>query len=308
MPSALITGISGFVGNHLSTHLLKLGWQVSGFDKRAVASESNIFIGDIADGNVFQSVLSECKPDVIFHLAGLIKSTRPEMLYHANLLSTVTLFESVLETGQHPVVIVASSSAVYGSGFGGRPITEKFRPRPATHYGVSKLTQETATLRYFDTFQLPVMIVRMFNLLGPGQSPDLACSAFARQIALAEVSGDHKIVTGDLSAYRDFVDVRDTVRAFALLAEKGKSGQIYNVCSGRAVLMRKCLDVILSMSPQQFEVHLDAGKVQRQDVPVQVGSARKLQQLTGWRPQISLKQSLSDLVEYWRQKVKSGLE
>jgi GDP-4-dehydro-6-deoxy-D-mannose reductase len=306
MPHALVTGISGFVGNHLSAHLLERGWQVSGFDKRAAGE--NIFIGDIADGNVVQSVLSECKPDVIFHLAGLIKSDRPEMLYESNLLSTVTLFESLLRVGQCPVVIVASSSAVYGSGFAGRPITEKFKPRPATHYGVSKLTQETVALRYFDALQFPVMIARMFNLLGPGQSPDLACSAFARQIALAEVNGSHEIVTGDLSAYRDFVDVRDAVRAFTLLTEKGKSGQIYNVCSGRAVLMRKCLDVMLSMSSRQFQVRVDAGRVQKNDVPVQVGSARKLNERTGWRPQISLKQSLSDLVEYWRQKVKSGSE
>jgi GDP-4-dehydro-6-deoxy-D-mannose reductase len=104
------------------------------------------------------------------------------------------------------------------------------------------------------------------------------------------------------------VDVRDAVRAFALLAENGKSGQVYNVCSGHAVLMRKCLDEMLSMSSRQFKVELDAGRVQKNDVPIQVGNPRKLNQITGWQPQISLKQSLSDLLEYWRQRVKSGLE
>jgi GDP-4-dehydro-6-deoxy-D-mannose reductase len=308
MLSTLITGINGFVGGHLSAHLLELDWQVYGFDQRANGNRKNVFIGDIADRNAFQAALLECKPKVLFHLAGLIKSTQPEKLYHANLLGTVTLFESLLESGQRPVVIIASSSAVYGSGFGGRPITEKFKPRPMTHYAVSKLAQETAALRYFDAFQLPVLVVRMFNLLGPGQSADLACSAFARQIALAEAKNTDEIITGDLNAHRDFVDVRDAIHAFALLAENGKSGQTYNVCSGHAVLMRKCLDEMLSMSPRQFKVRVDAERVQKNDIQIQVGNARKLNQVTGWRPQISLRQSLSDLLEYWRQRVKSGLE
>jgi GDP-4-dehydro-6-deoxy-D-mannose reductase len=308
MPVALITGIRGFVGTHLSAHLSQLGWRVYGFDQRAARHEDNVFAGDIVNIDAFQSVLYECQPDVIFHLAGLIKSAQPEKLYQANLLGTVALFESLIGSGQRPMVVVVSSSAVYGSGFGGSPITETFKLRPLTHYAVSKLAQESAALRYFDAFQLPVVVARMFNLLGPGQSPDLACSAFARQIALAELSGEEEIVTGDLSARRDFVDVRDAVRALALLAEVGKAGQIYNICSGRAVLMRKCLAEMIAMSPRQLNVRVDSGRVQKNDVPVQVGNIRKLQRASGWHPQISLKQSLSDLLEYWRQRVKSGTE
>jgi GDP-4-dehydro-6-deoxy-D-mannose reductase len=224
------------------------------------------------------------------------------------LFGTLTLFESLLKIGQCPVVIVASSSAVYGSGFQGKPISENFKPRPATHYALSKLAQEIVALRYFDVFQLPVIIVRMFNLLGPGQSPDLACSAFAYQIALAELNGHSEIVSGDLSARRDFIDVRDAVRAFGLIAEKGKYGDIYNVCSGHAVPVRKCLEELLAMSPRQLKVRMDFGRVQKNDVPIQVGNARKLNQTTGWHPQISLHQSLSDLLASWRQRVRSGLE
>src|SRR6266545_5192311 len=172
--SALITGASGFVGRHLARFLVVQGWQVFGFDQRAGKDEKNTFTGDIVDRNAFQSALRKCKPQVVFHLAGLIKSAYPEKLYHTNLLGTVTLFESLLESGHPPVVIVASSGAVYGSGFGGRKISETFKPRPVTHHAVSKLTQEIAALRYFDAFRLPVLIVRMFNLVGPGQSPDLA--------------------------------------------------------------------------------------------------------------------------------------
>jgi GDP-4-dehydro-6-deoxy-D-mannose reductase len=144
----------------------------------------------------------------------------------------------------------------------------------------------------------------MFNLLGPGQSPALACSAFARQIALAEVTGQTEIVTGNLDASRDFVDVRDAVRALTMLAEKGHASEIYNVCSGRAVTIRKCLHEIMSMSNKQLTTRVDAGHLQKNDIPVQMGSYQKLHKATGWSPKISLKQSLSDLLNDWRRRVK----
>ena len=308
MQRVLITGASGFVGSHLTEYLLSLNLHVSGFDLRPTSITADFYKGELTDRAIVSHTLLEVKPDLIFHLAGMIKSSEPEDLYKANLLGTTALFDSIINCDLRPIVVVASSSAVYGSGFAGRSISEKFKPRPVTHYAVSKLAQEIAALRYFDAFQLPVVVVRMFNLLGPGQPADLACSAFARQIALGELNGQTEIVTGNLDARRDFVDVRDAVRAFGLVAKKGKAGQVYNVCSGRAVAIRKCLDKMISMSPHQFKVRIDAEHVQKNDIPVQVGSANKLNQVTGWRPQISLSQSLSDLLNDWRQRVKSELE
>jgi len=305
---ALITGISGFIGDHLASYLVSQGWQVSGFDRRAGSANRNVYVGDLMDRGALKIALKKCQPNVIFHLAGSIKSEHPEVLYESNLLGTLALFEGLLDVNQCPTVVLAGTGAVYGAGFGDRLISEKFRPRPVTHYAVSKLAQETLALRYFDAFKLPVVILRMFNLIGPGQSSALSCSAFARQIALAEAHGKDEIVTGDLSARRDFIDVRDAVRAFALLAEKGRAGQIYNVCSGHAVLMRGCLDEMLSMSPRQFKVRMDARRLQKNDIPIQIGTAQKLSHLTAWRPQISLNQSLSDLLTYWRQRVKLELE
>jgi GDP-4-dehydro-6-deoxy-D-mannose reductase len=307
MLSALITGIGGFVGSHLSTHLHELGWQVYGLDQRG-GNRKHVFYGDLADRHTFQAALSDCKPDILFHLGGLIKSHQPEDLYRANVLGTLALLESLVETEWRPIVIVASSSAVYGSGSGARPLSEKFKPRPVTHYAVSKLAQELVALHYLDAVRLPVMVLRMFNLIGPGQSPHLACSAFARQIALAEVHGGDEVVTGDLGARRDFIDVRDAVRAFALVAEKGKAGEVYNVCSGQAVFIRDCLEEMLSLSQRPLKIRMDAEKIQKHDVSIQVGNAHKLHQITGWSPQIHLRKSLSDLLVYWRQRVKSGLE
>jgi GDP-4-dehydro-6-deoxy-D-mannose reductase len=303
----LITGISGFVGSCLAEYALAKNLHVSGFDMRPGAS-AEYYQGDITDRSAVGHVLRKTKPDVIFHLAGMIKSPEPDELYKANLLGTVALFDAIMESELHPIVVVASSSAVYGHKSGEKPISERADIHPLTHYAVSKVAQEMAALRYFNSYQLPVMIMRMFNLLGPGQPADLAFSSFARQIAMAETGSDTEISTGNLDAQRDFVDVRDAVRAFVLTAEKGVPGQIYNVCSGRAVKIQTCLDEMISMSSQQIKVNVHAGRIQNNDVPIQIGNAEKIKQATGWSPQIPLKQSLSDLLNDWRQKIKAKVE
>jgi GDP-4-dehydro-6-deoxy-D-mannose reductase len=304
---AFVTGASGFVGSYLMDHLLLSGWDVAGHDQRA-PSRSNIafYEGDILRGDGLVRALRDFQPEAIFHLAGLLKSEKPVTFYNVHVLGTVTLFESIAETGLHPRVVVASSSAVYGAGFGKRPITESFRPRPATHYAVSKLAQEMVAMRYFRSIGLPVMCVRTFNLLGPGLSPDMAPSAFARQIARAERIGKPATIsTGDLSAQRDYVDVRDAVRAYSLIAERGSPGAIYNVCSGRAISIRAGLRILLDQAEVPIEAVLDPARVQKNDIPIQIGSAKKLHESTGWKAKISVMQSLIDLLNDWREKVKS---
>lgn len=303
MPTALITGISGFIGKHLQRQLTSQGWQVYGFDIRP--GTDNVFVGDLTDHAALSRAIAESKPEVVFHLAGVIKSNDADVYYKSNLFGTLNLFDAVMQSSDiRPAMVVASSSAVYGLTSGTKPITERSTLRPVTEYAVSKAAQETAALRYHYAFGLPVFIVRMFNLLGPGQSSDLACSAFARQIALAESADQTEIVTGNLDARRDFVDVRDAVRAFMMVAERGDAGQTYNVCSGRAMGIKKCLSEMMSRSKKQLSVRVDAGRVQKNDIPVQVGSYQKLHKVTGWSPKISLKQSLSDLLDDWRERVK----
>ena len=304
MKTAFITGVSGFVGRHLSSYLLDRGWRVSGSDLRPASAISAFYQADVNDHMVLQQAFQETQPDVIFHLAGVIKSDNPEKYYQTHVLGTVALLDAVVESGLQPVICVASSSAVYGSGLGRRPITEKFKPRPATHYGVSKLAQELAAMHYFTSFGLPVIRVRTFNLLGPGLSPQLACSAFARQIAQAEKNRMlSTILTGNLSARRDFVDVRDAVRAYVLLAEKGEAGQAYNVASGQAVAIRECLDFLRKQAKVQVDAVVDPNRVQKDDIPVQAGSIKRLQATTGWDMEISNQQALLDMLDDWRQKV-----
>lgn len=303
MKRAFITGISGFVGKHLREELLREGWDVFGFDIRA--ADENVFVGDLADRAALTRAAADCQPDAVFHLAGVIKSPDPQAYYTSNLFGTLNLLDALMQLEKRPKVIVASSSAVYGAAKNARPITERSPLRPITEYAVSKAAQEVAALRYDYAFGLNVVVARMFNLLGAGQSPDLACSAFARQIALAEISGQDEIITGNLDAKRDFVDVRDAARAFALLAEKGESGEIYNVCSGKATAIQQCLSEMMLRSKKQLSVRVDPARVQKNDIPVQVGSFQKLKKVAGWNPRIPLNESLADLFDDWRERIKA---
>lgn len=304
MICGLISGVSGFLGRHLSQELSRRLWKVVGIDQQTNDLLMEFHQIDVHDRSTLYQILIQTRPDVIFHLAGVLKSERPEQFYTAHVLGTVSLFEVLVKTGLRPLVVIASSSAVYGAGRGARPITENFQPRPVTHYAVSKLAQELVAMRCHRAFGLPVICVRMFNLLGPGLSPLMACSDFARQIASAEHRGQPALLsTGNLTARRDFVDVRDAVRAYALLAEKGRAGQVYNVASGKAISIQECLDALRARARVPVESAPDPSRLQQNDVPVQVGSAERLRRQTGWQVEIPVEQSLADLLEDWRQKV-----
>lgn len=305
MSNELIIGASGFVGRHLVQHLSSTGRKVYGFDRFSLVQSQNVIEGDLFDRNALTHALAETQPQVIYHLAGILKSDQVDEFYRVHVQGTVALCEAILEVGIKPLLIIASSSAVYGPGLGAKPITEGFKPRPVTHYAISKLAQELVAFRYYRVYDMPVIGIRMFNLIGPGLTVDMACSAFARQIALAERNGENFIVTGDLDARRDFVDVRDTVRAYQMVATKGKPGQVYNVCSGRSVSISECLDTLLQLTLHPLKIVHDQSRQQRNDVPVQVGSAERIRKQSGWRPKIPLRTSLADLLNDWRQKVKS---
>jgi GDP-4-dehydro-6-deoxy-D-mannose reductase len=303
MISALITGISGFIGCSLHRYLLSRQIRVYGYDVYP-AGHAGVFQGNISDRGSLLSALRQSKPNIVFHLAGILKSADITRYYNVHVAGTAVLLDAVLEAGLRPHVMIASSSAVYGAAIGKRPITESFTPHPVTHYAASKLAQEIVALRYHASCGLPVTCIRTFNLLGPGLSPDMAPSAFAKQIAQAELK--HKpntIYTGDLSARRDYVDVRDAVRAYYLIARHGRPGQIYNVCSERAISVEECLRILMGRAKVQVEVAYDPLLEQKHDVPIQVGSAKKIRRELGWRAKTPIRQSLSDLLQDWRDKL-----
>ena len=304
MYRALITGISGFVGLHLASHLVEKGWQVAGYDLHPPRVECDFYSGNLSDEMMLKNALEKSKPDVVFHLAGILKSEIYEELYKVHVFGTVSLLDAIVNSGLSPTVVIASSSAVYGSG-GRKPITEKTDLNPQTHYALSKAAQEMVAMRYLQVHGVKVVCVRTFNLLGPGLSLEMACSAFAKQIAETERSGKPgTITTGSLATKRDFVDVRDAVCAYELIAKKGKPGEIYNVASGRAVSIGECLSILLKQAEVPGEAMVDSAKVQKNDVPIQIGSAKKLRDAAKWSPRIGLKKSLLDLLNDWRERVK----
>ncbi len=304
---ALITGIAGFFGNHLSERLLSLEWDVYGLDLRTPAIphlQNKTYITSLDNKDHLHAILAEVKPDIVFHLAGIIKANHAQSYIEANVLGTLSLFEALLETGIKPRVILASSSAVYGAGQGKRLISEKFPLRPITDYAVSKVAQEAIGQRFWFGNGIPVIIARTFNTLGPGQPETLACSAFARQIAFAENNEQiHSIQIGNLNTHRDFVDIRDVTNALALLSIQGKPGEAYNICSGKTVSIQECLNELLKLSRKPLQVSKDPTKLQKNDVPIQIGTPAKLKQATRWDPQFSTKQSLADMLNDWRKRI-----
>ena len=294
MRRAFVTGHSGFTGRHLTNHLRSEGFSVSGFGR----SDG----GDIRDGDRVSAALRSFRPDVVFHLAGATKTTEIDDLYSTNVVGTATLLEAVRHLDAPPVVVIASSSAVYGAAIGQR-VTEAVRPHPLTQYGASKLAMEMVAQRYARAYKLRVICSRAFNLIGPGLPNTLACGAFVDAIVRIEQSvSKDPIRTGNLASLRDFTDVRDVVRAYVLLAKRGRPGSSYNVCSGRGLSLEYCLQVLLREARAPIQVEFDPSRVQSQDVPSQVGDSSRLRALTGWVPSITVEQSLLDTLEYRRQE------
>jgi len=302
--TAFITGANGFVGRHLRAYLQLRGLSVYGVDARPM-DMPGCFHVNLTDGEALWRILQEIQPQFIFHLAGVLKSSESHPFYQTHVYATAVLLDSVLAANLRPRVLIASSSAVYGAGLGARPMSEGFTPRPLTHYAVSKLAQEEVALRYYHAFGLHVAIARTFNLLGAGLSPQMAPSAFAMQIAQAEMKQKPKVIhTGDLSARRDYVDVRDAARAYDLILRHGGAGEVYNVASGRAVSLTECLQILMRSAKVNVQQVYDPQRGQNHDVPVQVGSAQKIQRQTGWSPRIGLSTSLKDMLQDWRLKLR----
>jgi GDP-4-dehydro-6-deoxy-D-mannose reductase len=295
MKRAMVTGHSGFTGRHLVSHLRNGGYSVSGFDR----SDG----GDVRDSKAITRVVRATQPAVVFHLAAVLKSQDPQELYSVNVMGTVSLLDALVELDTPPIVVIVSSSAVYGRTPSNRPVSERTPLRPQTHYGASKLAQEQVAMRYFYAHGLSVIRVRAFNLLGPGLPTTLACGSFVDAIArLEQADTAERLRTGNLSSARDFTDVRDVVRAYSVVSERGRAGGVYNVCSGTAVSLQHCVDVLLELAAKPITSELDPALVETNDVDVQVGDCERLHALTDWRPVIPVDQSLADMLEYRRQE------
>ena len=314
---ALITGAGGFVGGHLLTYLrthttfaLHGTLRTDRPSTEQPAAAITWHTVNLCDRAAVYNLIQVVRPDRIYHLAGQASIPRsfedPWETLENNLRAPLNLFDAVRAAGLPETrILVVGSAEMYGIVPPDQlPITESQPFNPASPYSVSKIAQDLLAMQYHTSYQLFTVRVRPFNHIGPGQSDRFAVAAFAHQIALIEQNATLPIVhVGDLSAERDFTDVRDIVRAYYLTLEQGKPGMAYNVCSGAAWSMRNILDRLLALSNRPIDIQFDPTRLRPIVIPKLLGDSSALRVQTGWQPHFALDQTLRDVLNDWRQRV-----
>ena len=289
---ALVTGASGFVGRHLVAHLAAAGDEVATSD------------AEITEPEALEADFGECRPDAVFHLAAQAdvgaSFTDPAATLRVNVEGTFNVLDAARQAGAGRVVVI-SSADVYGRVEPeSLPVGETAPMRPVTPYGASKAAAELVCVQAGLGRGLDVVRARAFNHLGPGQSDRFVAAALAARIAANERTGDDIVRVGNLQARRDFTDVRDVVRAYRLLAERGAEGEVYNVCSGTARAVRELAEALIARAVHPMRLAADDGLQRPVDVAEVRGDPSRLHAATGWRPDVALERTLDDLLEYWR--------
>ena len=294
---ALVTGGTGFVGSWLRAHLEARGDEVVATGEDA----------DVTDPAAIGEVIARVRPEAIYHLAGQASVGRswedPSLTYSVNVLGTVNVLDAARRLDSVPRVLVVSSAEVYGAVRPDElPITESTQLRPVSPYAASKIAAEVAAQQAATGYGVPVIIVRPFNHIGPGQSPSFVVSALAKRIVEAERGNGTRLEMGDATPRRDFTDVRDVVRAYRLLVETGEPGAVYNVATGHDVVIGDIARRLIAVSGVSLELVTDTVEQRPNDVPVLRGDPSRLQRATGWSPEIPLDQTLRDVLAFWREQ------
>ena len=297
---ALVTGARGFVGTHLMAHL-----EAAGDD--AVATDRTIDDLDILDAPALLQLFRKVQPEVVYHLAGAADVggswDTPGATFRANAEGTLNVLWAARETGVERVLAVGSAD-VYGKVTPeDLPLTEESPLRPVSPYAASKVASDAVAYQAFLGHGQQVVRTRPFNHLGPGQSDRFVAPALAARVAANERSGEQVLKAGNLSPQRDFTDVRDVVRAYRLMVEKGTSGEVYNVCSGTAVAISDLAEQLIAMATVPMRLEADPDLQRPVDIPVLRGDASRLRADTGWQPQIPLATTLADLLEDCRRRL-----
>ena len=312
---ALITGGSGFIGTYLGQLLIKEGYSVTGtslydgscFSVPGVSSCAVSLVKcNVQDVGELREVLERVRPELVFHLAAqsfpTISYTKPVETLTTNVIGTANLLEAIKELKLNPVVVLACSSAEYGMAAMESPVTEEVPLLPLHPYGVSKVAQDLLGYVYFKSYGMKCVRVRIFNTTGPGKVGDV-CSDFTKQVAAVEQEpGEVVINVGNLKTSRDITDVRDVVKGLFLLAQRGEPGDVYNLCSSRAYKVSEILGMILSLADKDITHKVIGERLRPVDEPVILGNNQKIRRL-GWSPEISLHQTLRDMLDYWRAKL-----
>jgi len=304
----LVTGATGFAGSHLVDDLLRdYGAVAAWANPGGAAPEARPGVEwqavDLLDRSAVASAIARLRPSVVYHLAGAAHVgdswKDPVRPLRVNTLGTHHLLDAIRAADLHCAVLVTGSALVYRPSL--EALDEDSPIGPPNPYGLSKLAQEVVAGR--DAWS-PVFLARPFNHVGPRQSPSFSTSAFAKQIAEIEAGGsDASLNVGNLDARRDIMDVRDTVRGYRLLVEKGRPARPYNVCSGTAYRVGDLLETMLGLSRSRITVSVDQALFRPIDVPVVLGNPSRIAAEVGWRPTIPIERTLRDLLDYWRHRI-----
>ncbi len=309
---ALIIGAGGFVGSylinclrhefHMEVHATKLNGTTFSHPS------ARIYDLDILDREAVRKLLNKIRPDYIFHLAAQSSVSAawkdPMLTIDVNIKGSVNVMDAVRELPYKPRILIIGSGEEYGHIRDGQtPISEETMLRPGNLYAATKACQNMIGSIYAKAYGMEIILVRAFNHVGPGQAPIFVVSDFCKQTAEIEMGLREPLIrVGNLSARRDFTDVRDVVRAYGLLSLKGTAGETYNVGSGTAIKIQKILDLIVGMSSVKIGVEVDSAKIRPVDVPVIEADITKITRATGWKPVISIEQTIKETLDYWRKR------
>ncbi len=308
-----ITGATGFAGAHLIKGLLEEGAQVSALvhgptSRYELPAEVISIDGNLLDEDVVSTAVTRTKPDLIFHLAGQAYPAKsweiPGQTIAVNTVGTANLLQAAAVYGLARVVVVTSADMYGLIRDEDLPITEETAVHPRHPYGVSKWAAGQLVPLYWQRFGLEVVEARPFNHIGPGQGLGFVVPDFALQIAkIKKGLQQNSIKVGNLEAKRDFTDVRDVVRAYRLLAEKGRAGEAYLICSGQAVSIQSLLNTLVALAEVSLNIERDETRMRPSDIPCLYASYEKIKQDTGWQPVVDLRQSLADALADWMTRI-----
>jgi GDP-4-dehydro-6-deoxy-D-mannose reductase len=315
----LVTGITGFVGSHMAEHALAQGARVFGSSRWRSQTENiehlreriTLVECDLRDPSSVRALIEEADPACIVHLAAQsfvgASWQAPAETLTTNILSQVNLLEAIRVLKLPPRFLCVGSSDEYGMVYDNElPIRETNPLRPLSPYAVSKVTQDLMGYQYFRSYGLPIVRARAFNQSGPRRGDVFVESSFARQVAEIEAGLRPPVIqVGDLKPRRDYSDVRDIVRGYWILLERGEPGEVYNLCSGRSWSIQRVLDFLLEQSTvKNIAVEIDPARFRPSDVMVLEGDPSKVEDATGWKVAIPFERTLADLLGYWRERVR----
>ena len=309
MHTCFITGCGGFIGSHLAEWLLSRGCRSVGITRRntrhiaPLTGHLEVHTCEVTDRAQLVSLIRAVQPEFVFHLAALdvipASWDDPQATFEVNLLGTVCLLEAVREARPDAVVQIAGSGVEYGPSTPEElPVAETRVPRPVNPYALSKTAAVELGRLYAMRYGMRVHSVRPFQFVGPRKYPD-ACSEFARGIVDVERGRATDLPVGNLGAVRDLLDVRDGVKAMWLIAQAGRSGEVFNICSGMGYVLRDILQKMMTLAGITVRVREDPARLRPLDVPVIVGDNSKLREL-GWQRETPIEQTLRGILDYWR--------